>query len=424
MQIPAVLQNAVPAQLEQAVADNHAEMFMQNTIACGGAIQRRSGLTWTYSGPEHGAAVLFPAMDAAAAGPQLDEMMDYYRMHPPKGAGCWSLMPAQPHNLGVLLLARGFQPGWQPQWMALDLNAMHTGHARPAGLQVTADNETPIHDIKDLPYANSNSLSAELKQQYPDRAQRFIATYNDRVVAHSEVFFTTGPLGVAGIYSVGVLPRVRNKGVGKAVVLAACQYAQQRGYRYAVLNATGRRMYEQVGFRFIGYGNTWWLQSQAYRTHPLTREQVALAEAVGNGNIAMLEALSSRFSTAGMNAPMANGLTLIQLAVHCRQVTAAEWLMGHGAAYTVLDAWDLGKQELAAAMLKAQPALANQQYGEWQATLLHLAAERNDVSLAQLALSACPDLEIRDKTYNGTALGWALHLGSTEIAEMIQKNVK
>jgi predicted N-acetyltransferase YhbS len=419
-----VLNNATPAQLEQAVANNHRELFALNAIAQGGEVPGHNGLSWTYAGSGNSSVVLFPAMDAATAGTQLDEMMDHYRANPPKDAGCWSLWPAQPLNLGVLLLARGFQPGWRPQWMALDLEAMQTEHAQPAGLQVKADNVTPVHDIKNLPYANSNSLSHELKQQYPELGQRFIATLNGVIVAHSEVFFTTGNNGVAGIYSVGVVPHAREKGIGKAVVLAACLYAKEKGYRYAVLNGTGRRMYEQIGFKWIGFGNTWWLQNQRYRTNPPTKQQVALAEAVGNGDVPTINELVKKFNTGDLNAPLNNGMTLMQLAIHTKQAAAAEWLIEQGVTCTVLDAWDLGKRDLAAAMLKAQPALVNnQRYGEWQATLLHLAAERNDVPLAQLALSAHPDLEIKDKIYDSTPLGWAQHLQRTQIAELIRKSV-
>jgi len=418
-----VLNNATPAQLEQAVANNHRELFALNAIAQGGKVYGHNSLSWTYAGPANSSVVLFPAMDAATAGTQLDEMMDHYRAQPPKDAGCWSLAPTQPLNLGVLLLARGFQPGWRPQWMALDLEAMQTEHARPAGLQVQADNVTPIHDIKDLPYANTNSLSHELKQQYPELGQRFIARLNGSIVAHSEVFFTTGSHGVAGIYSVGVVPHAREKGIGKAVVLAACLYAKEKGYRYAVLNGTGRRMYEQIGFKCIGFGNTWWLQNQRYRTNPPTRQQVALAEAVGNGDVPALNELVKKFNTGDLNTPLNNGMTLMQLAVHTKRAAAAEWLMEQGATCTVLDAWDLGKRNLAAAMLKAQPALVNNQlYGEWDATLLHVAADRNDVHLAQLALSAHPNLEIKDKIYDGTPLDWALHLQRTQIAELIRKS--
>ena len=82
-----VLNNATPAQLEQAVANNHRELFALNAIAQGGEVYGRNGLNWTYAGAGNSSVVLFPVMDAATAGTQLDEMMDHYRAQPPKDAG-------------------------------------------------------------------------------------------------------------------------------------------------------------------------------------------------------------------------------------------------------------------------------------------------------------------------------------------------
>ena len=62
----------------------------------------------------------------------------------------------------------------------------------------------------------------------------------------------------------------------------------------------------------------------------------------------------------------------------------------------------------------------NKRYGEWDKTLLHFAAERNDEELARLVLSAGPNLELKDKAWQGTALGWAQHFGHRVIAEMIE----
>jgi ankyrin repeat protein len=59
-------------------------------------------------------------------------------------------------------------------------------------------------------------------------------------------------------------------------------------------------------------------------------------------------------------------------------------------------------------------------YGEWNKTLLHFAAERNDEELTRLALSARPDLSLKDSAYNGTALGWAQHFGHNAIIRLIE----
>jgi ankyrin repeat protein len=71
-------------------------------------------------------------------------------------------------------------------------------------------------------------------------------------------------------------------------------------------------------------------------------------------------------------------------------------------------------------LLAAAPELANQRAGDWQITPLHVAAERGDVELARLVLSARPDLEIQDTQFHSTPLGWARHFGRTEIVALIE----
>ena len=101
-------------------------------------------------------------------------------------------------------------------------------------------------------------------------------------------------------------------------------------------------------------------------------------------------------------------MSWMQLAVYGRQHAAGEWLMEAGAACTVLDAWDLDWKERAQQLLRTDPDAINRLYGEWDKTLLHVAAERNDEALTRLALSASPDLRLKDKAYQSTPLEWAL----------------
>jgi GNAT superfamily N-acetyltransferase len=440
--LPNVLRDATPEQLERAAALNHTTLFGFDVTFLGGTVEQKDGLAWTFAGRSVDSIIPFPMLEDDKAGAQLDALIAAYQLHPPKGAGCWSLDPPQPKDLGVRLLARGFQPGWRPCWMALDLEKMFPAWPRPKGLQVTADNLTPLQGIEHLPYAhaiipprpspaqpsNGHSLAGipdpSSDPGQPDGIQRFVATLNKRVVGHCGVLLTKGPYGAAGIYHVGVVPGARNKGIGKAVVMAACLYAREKGYRYAVLNATGRRMYEQIGFKWIGDGWTWWLKTDNLLAHPPAKQQIELAEAIGRGDLQALKSLAPTFYKEDLHLPMTNGMTLMQLAVHCGQPVSGEWLVEHGCGFQVLDAWDLGWKDRATRLLREHPEQANELYGPWNKTLLHVAAERNDMELASLILSAHPNLKIKDKAYQSTALDWARHFGHEEIARLIRSRGK
>ena len=414
------LQDATHLQLQQAVALNHATLFRQESATIGGSVITREGLQWTSGSAVYTSMIAFPELRPGHESRQLDELMQFYRRYPPKGAGCWSLDPTQPADLGVRLLARGFQPGWRPRWMALDLALLQTHHPFPKGLTITIDNSSSLEAVQQLPYAQVIIPAVSLADR-PQQWTRFVARLQGRVVAHSVAFLTTGPLGAAGIYHVGVVPRARHLGIGKAVTIAACLHARDTGYRYAVLNSTdaGRRTYEQLGFTTVGEGRTWWLITEKLLSRRPSPEEVQLAEAVGRGDLDALDRLRSSCMPAGFDHRLTNGMTLMELAAHCHQAGAAEWLVTSGAGYTVLDAWDLGWTDRARQRLREDPKTVNQLYGECDKTLLHVAAERNDEDLTRLALSAGPDLRLRDKVYRATSLDLAKNLGHSVIAEMI-----
>ena len=422
-----LLHKANNKMLEMAAADNHQQLFCKGTLINGGDVFANEGLTWTFTKPTLEASIAFPLLNNSTAGKQLDEMIEYYRKQQAENVGCWSLMPAHPTDLGVRLLARGFQPGWEPCWMALDFEKTTNQSTIPQGVVIQPDNHTDISLVKDLPYNQPEGyISATLLKEYPEEAQRIIAVADGTIVGQCCIFFSTGELGVAGIYNVGIIPGMRNKGIGLSIVLAACKLAKERGYRYAILNANymGRPVYERAGFEFIGYGVTWWLIGQWYRKHPSSEKNIELAETVGRGDIAALNSLWSALSSHNLNVPLANGMTLLQLALQCNQPASAEWLINHGVAYTVLDAWDFNWKEKAAELLRNNPGEVNHLYYSYNATLMHIAAERNDIELARLALSAGVDLNILDTDYQGSSLDWAMHFNRPEIIKLIQEKIR
>lgn len=417
-----ILQSANSQQLEQAVALNHQELFRQEAMALGGDVVWSEGLFYT-TGTTHSASMIaFPQLTPESVGRELDALIASYLRRPPGGAGCWSLDPPQPGTLGISLLARGFQPGWRPHWMAADLGEIQTDHPFPKGLTISRDNETSLVGVRNLPYARVVMPRAE-DTAFPGQWVRMVARLRGKVVGQSVVFLTAGDWGVAGIYHVGVLPDVRNKGIGKAVTLAACLHAREMGFRYAVLNSTdiGKPTYRQLGFHSLGDGWTWWLVIERLLARPPERRDIRLAEAVGTGDIGELTALRLDNPAFDLNRGLTNGMSMIQLAVHCRQPAAAAWLVEGGADYTALDAWDLGWKDRARQLLRTDGRHIQQLYGKEEKSLLHVAAERNDVELAELALSAGSDPHWRDNTWKATPLEWANHFGYAGIARMIRE---
>ena len=417
-----IMQSATPAELEQAVANNHKELFWQESIALGGHMLSADGLSWTTGTPHSASMIAFPELAAENAGSRLDELLSFYLRYPPGGAGCWSLDPPRPADLGVSLLARGFEPGWRPHWMALDLLQAQTNRPLPKGLTIVPDSDSSLTAVRNLPYARV-VVPLRSHAEFPGQWVRFVASIRGKVVGQSVVFLTSGQWGVAGIYHVGVVPGARNKGIGKAVTLAACLYARDKGYRYAVLNSTdaGKRTYNGLGFSAVGDGWTWWMMIERLLSSPPMAAEIRLAEAIGRGDDSELAVLRADLTKDDLNRTLTNGMSLMQLAVHCRQPGAAEWLLAGGAFYTVLDAWDLGWKDRARQLLQTDRRQITRQYGKEEKSLLHVAAERNDGELAQLALSAGPDLQWRDNTWKATALEWANHFGYAEIARMIQE---
>ncbi|RYZ31964.1 MAG: GNAT family N-acetyltransferase, partial [Sphingobacteriales bacterium] len=371
------LQYADKHELELAVAENHRQLYALNTLVIGGEVFHGEGISWTNAGPRYPGIVMFPELNHENAGAEIDRIMDHYRSHPPMDAGYWSLDPAQPADISVKLLARGWQTGWQSCWMAKDGAASNINEERIEGIDIIADNSRVIDAVPGLPYsADSAYSSLQLLIQHPERAQRFLALQNGNIIGQCLLFFSTGPYGIAGMYNVGVIPQARRKGIGNAIVIAACNFAHEKGYRFVMLNANsdGRPVYEKAGFTVTGYGSTWWLMGKNYITHKPSKEQIGLAEAIGTGNLNALDQLLREHRLADLHSPMTNKMSWVQLAVQFQQKEAAEWLLAQGAPWTALDAWDLGWKDRAAALLADNREEIRRRYFEWGGTLPHIAA--------------------------------------------------
>ena len=417
---------ATPARLIPAVAANHLDWFTVGAFAANGEICRQEDVKWLFApGPDGEAMLPFPRMESAKTDATLDAILADCRRRKPGRIACWSLEPTQPRDLGARLAARGFEWGWKPHWMALDLHKMRADFPLPEGLRIAVDDESDW-EVEELPYYNRDAkwkalLDYELRTGRR-RTWHFGAWLEGKLVGHSLLHLTTGGLGVAGLYSVGVIPSARKQGVGRAVTLAACQFAQALGCHYATLNSA-THIYDRIGFVSLGWGQTWWMHAPTLAAPPPTAAQIAFAEAIGRGNLKALKALDGQIPPVDLDTPLPCGLTPIGLAVKTHKPAAVEWLIREGATLDILHAWDLGWKERAARLLALSPELANRRSGPWLLTPLHEAAARGDTELARLLLTAKPDLEIRDTQFNGTPLSWARQFERSEMIALFENHL-
>lgn len=410
---------ASAARLIDSAAANHAAWFAANALAEGGGSRETNGVSWTSS--PTGFTIIFPRLAAENASETLDEIMTGQFGKGLRGGSCWALTPTEPTDLGGRIAARGFEWGWQPHWMALDLNRVPVPFSMPDGLNIAVD-DVADWDVDDLPYYERGK-AAQMRAAIcatPRQAWHFGAWREGKIVGHCIMLLTDGPLGVAGLYCVGVVPAARGLGVGKAISLAACQYAKALGANYSLVNSAADRLYESLGFQSLGHGQTWWIHAPTLAGSGPTPEQIAFAEAVGCGDIATLDSFALSAIPAELDAPGPNGMTPMALAVNSHQPAAADWLAAHGATLGIVDAWDLGDEQFARRRLVGRPELVNRRTGDWQTTPLHEAVSRGDLALARLVLSGNPDLTVCDSEYHSTPLGWAKHLGQPEIAALIE----
>jgi GNAT superfamily N-acetyltransferase len=410
-----------------AAAQNHIAWFTQNAQVAGGEARCENGVTCIdspASDPDRPGEIIlaFPQI-SEGTGTTIDAALALARQKRVSKVSCWSVLPTEPPDLAAMLLARGFGWGWQPHWMALDLENLEQidNAPLPEGLQIALDDENDESDweVSDLPHydrADAPRLQAHARQT-PRRTYHFGAWLEGKIVGHSLLHIDW--FGVAGLYNVGVVPSARRQGIGRAISLAACQHAKTLGCRYVLLNAA-THIYDKLGFVSLGYGQTWWMFAPVLEMPPPTPSLIAFVEALGRGDT---HSLASLDALPDLDAPLACKMTPLEVAVRLGQPTAATWLLEAGASPDIIPLYDLGWRDQIPPVLARHPHLAGRRLGEHGATPLHEAVVRNDIALVNLLLSTKPStdiLAITDTQFHATPLGWAEHLGRVEIATLLK----
>ena len=321
--------------------------------------------------------------------------------------------------LTLALLARGFEPSFQPTWMARELAGDILDTSLP---QVTIRPGTPpdldeLGETGAIPYLVQDQLATTRMLAF-DGAHpvvTWLVARDGAGVVGQAIVNLTGP--VAGLFNVAVHPRARRRGIGRALTTEAMRIAQGQGAEMIGLNATpdGLQLYIGLGFQRLGKGMTWLMPSRRSRMVPDSR-MVRIAEAVGNGETALLKETT-------IPARLPNGDLPVQFAARFGQSDTVRWLLERGAQPDVLALWDTGLREDAVRAMALTDVL-DRPSGPYRATPLHHAIERDDVILAELLIAAGADLAARDTQFRATPLEWAEYLDRPEMAAMIRSAVR
>jgi GNAT superfamily N-acetyltransferase len=244
--------------LVRAAAANQAEWMLRTAEAAGGSVHRERRVAWCVS--PAGAVLAFPQLASERLLGLLPQFLGAARRGGAPEASCWSLLPTEPRELGTELHAAGFREGWQAHWMAIETAARPTV-AAPAGVEIGLAPAT--WKATSLPWDGEGvaRVRGALASERPRRVWHLGAWRHGRPVGHALVNVTTGRLGVAGIYDMGVAEGERRRGIGRGLTLAALRLAASQGCAASTLNATaeGELLYGALGFRSVGVAQTWWL---------------------------------------------------------------------------------------------------------------------------------------------------------------------
>lgn len=343
------------------------------------------------------------------------------------GSGDVLIWSARPDGIrDRQLLARGAADSFAPHWMQRDLQRPVPSIVPPARMDLSLATSIDLSDMlatRGIPYVEEEQIRLILAMASVPSAQRDILVVvaresallrRSRIVGWAIVNITgQGRDRIAGLYNLGVHPDARQRGIGTALTLHALAVAREHGALRMGLNATpeGERVYRKLGFRSLGFGQTWLMPAARLRHRP-NAALVIQAEALAQGN---LRGLDPALAAIGL---MPNGETPVVFAARFDQRESVRWLLDQGATPEIVPLWTVGLRDEATALMANGRAL-NRVAGQRGTTPLHDAIERDDVELARRLIAAGADITARDRQYHGTPLDWARTLNRPEIAALL-----
>jgi len=201
-------------------------------------------------------------LQAARADDRIDETVAFFRA---RGVPwTWWVEPwSRPSDLPTRLLGRGLRVDVRNPRLAADLRAVvQSGDPWVEGLAI----ETVLDRRSEAGWLEAMAAGFDQDDQQVQALERmcrrvpsvggdvwtrFVGSLDGRAVASSGLVCFGG---LALVINVSTLPEARRRGIGRAMTVAACAFALERGYRLAVLGSSdmARGLYERLGFELVG----------------------------------------------------------------------------------------------------------------------------------------------------------------------------
>lgn len=252
------------------VDDVHAEFFDHLAGVPGLEVHSDPDVTWKVSPASAWSNCgVRPRFDERNARARLDAILERYRRNG-RGAGFWVGPGAEPATLEALLGALSLDCRKYYPAMYLDLGKPLPDLAPAVGIEFSALTDYSVFREHEHPSLGRITtairrfgLATErhLAARSPRRSWDFLASLNGLPAGICTLFLGSRH---AGLFDVGVRERLRNRGIGRALVRHACAFACAQGMEGVVLIATnlGYRVYTQVGFEEVARFGFW------YSAHP------------------------------------------------------------------------------------------------------------------------------------------------------------
>jgi GNAT superfamily N-acetyltransferase len=196
---------------------------------------------------------------------RLDAILARYRENG-RGAGFWVFAEDPPDNLDTILASRALRCRKYFPAMYCDLSGPLPEVETAATLEFSA--LTDYDQFCRLEHPSIGRISTRFRRMRIE-AQRHLASRDPRRCWDLMAALDGVPVGVctiflgercAGVFDLGVPERLRNGGIGRALLRYACGFARCRGAAGAILIATnlGSPVYERLGFREVARVGYWY----------------------------------------------------------------------------------------------------------------------------------------------------------------------